>query len=140
MLTLGTVCKYPCLCGGKMTLRDSEYGLYYGCANFPNCGGKVGAHQDSGEPLGTPADDETKKARIEAHEWFDRLWAREGKISKDFIPMRRGQAYAWLRNRMGLDRDECHIGLFNKEQCAEVVRLSKSKLERMRNEPRRIHG
>ena len=28
--------KCPC-CSGKLVLRKSEYGEFYGCSNYPNC-------------------------------------------------------------------------------------------------------
>lgn len=132
-LPLGTICEHPCLCGGAMQLRDSKYGLFYGCASFPNCEATVGAHQATGRPLGTPADKETKQARIDAHEWFDKLWGKGEGIPESFEPMRRGQAYAWLRHRMNLGKDECHIGLFSKVQCDLVGELVRSKLARMQD-------
>ena len=122
-----------------MVLRDSKYGLFYGCANFPNCKATVGAHKESGLPLGTPADKETKAARIDAHDWFDKLWGKGDDIPDDFKPMRRRQAYAWMRRKMDLTKDEAHIGLFNKVQCELVVDLVKSKLARMQYEERK-HG
>ena len=109
-----------------MQLRDSRYGLFYGCASFPNCEATVGAHQATGLPLGIPADDETKAARIEAHDWFDKLWGKGG-----IGTMTRGGAYAWLRRKMNLRKDECHIGLFSKVQCDRVGDLARSKLKRM---------
>ena len=37
-----------------MVLRNSKYGLFYGCSTYPNCKASHGAHKD-GKPLGTPA-------------------------------------------------------------------------------------
>jgi ssDNA-binding Zn-finger/Zn-ribbon topoisomerase 1 len=97
-----------------MRLLNSRYGKFYGCTRYPECKGTHGAHPD-GRPLGTPADRETKDARIEAHQAFDTLWKRpHGK-------MQRQEAYLWLQKRMGLSADECHIGRFTKEQCEQVI-------------------
>jgi len=81
---------------------------------------KHGAHQATGEPLGFPADAETRQARIRAHAAFDKLW-KGGK-------MNRHQAYKRLRVSMGIRKDECHIGKFTKEQCGLVVDLCNSGL------------
>lgn len=35
--------------------------------------------------------------------------------------MSRRDAYAWLRETMGLDIQHCHIAMFTSEQCATVV-------------------
>ena len=137
-LPLGTVCKYPCLCGGKMKLREASFGIFYGCASFPNCYASVSAHQSTGEPMGTPADEETKAARMRAHLHFDKLWDRKKaqfnplwKKAEEFKLMRRGEAYEWLRKKMKLTKEEAHIGLFTKAQCELVVVLVESKLARM---------
>lgn len=100
-------------CGAIMRLRSSRHGPFYGCSRYPQCRGTHGAHAD-GKPLGTPADGRTKGARIAAHAAFDPLW-EEG-----YFPSRT-KAYAWLREKMDLGGDECHIGKFNYDQCEEVV-------------------
>lgn len=113
----GRVLQHPCPdCGARMILRRSRYGPFYGCEGYPRCSGSHGAHEATGEPLGIPASKETKKARIEAHGAFDALWKGDG------APMRRGQAYRWLAEQMGLE--EVHIGALDMEQCAEVVELA----------------
>lgn len=56
-----------------MMLRNSRYGLFWGCSRFPECRSTHGAHPD-GRPLGKPATAEVKQARIAAHAAFDRLW------------------------------------------------------------------
>lgn len=101
-------------CGSAMVLRSSRYGKFYGCTKFPKCRGTHGAHPD-GKPLGTPADRETKLARIEAHAAFDALW-KDGLLG-------RKNAYRWMRKAMGLKPDDCHIAKFTKEQCAIAIAL-----------------
>ncbi len=80
------------------------------------CGAYVGCHPYSWRPLGTLANAELRAARIMAHSSFDPLW-RNGEFKS------RREAYKWLGEKMGLDRDDCHIGNFNLEQCLEVERL-----------------
>jgi ssDNA-binding Zn-finger/Zn-ribbon topoisomerase 1 len=99
-------------CGAPMLLRDSRYGPFYGCSRFPECRSAHGAHPD-GRPLGIPATKLTKDARIRAHAAFDSFWR-----ARDW---RRGQAYAWMQQALGLAKDEAHIGRFDIEQCEKLI-------------------
>lgn len=103
-------------CGCAMVLRMStKFGkarLFYGCQHWPQCDGVIGAHAD-GKPLGTPADKETRLARIAAHAAFDPIW-KDGWLT-------RYQAYGFLRRQLGLERDDCHMAMFDRQQCARVV-------------------
>lgn len=112
MKLLGYKMKGACPdCGGDMVLRKSKRfdRLFYGCERWPECQAAHGAHPD-GEPLGIPANRETKDARIRAHDAFDRLWKNHG-------PMDRKQAYLWMQERMKMTPEEAHIGRFTKEEC-----------------------
>ena len=112
-LPLGAVLKHPCPeCGELMVLRNSKFGLFYGCSTFPKCNATHGAHKN-GEPLGIPADKATKQARIDAHDVFDQLW--KGKH------MSRDEAYEWMQEAMEMSEDEAHIGRFDGDQCEELV-------------------
>lgn len=113
--SLGAILDHPCPeCGAQMVLRDSRYGRFYGCLEYPNCKATHGAHAD-GRPLGIPADKPTKRARMRAHDAFDSLWKGTG--------LRRQEAYRWLRGALNLSAEECHIGRFDIETCDRVVRL-----------------
>ena len=106
----------PCpSCGGRLVLKLSRYGPFYGCENWPACTQTHGAHHRTGEPLGIPGDTETRFSRIRAHAAFDLLWTGGA--------MSRRDAYRWLGYYMGLPEDACHVGRFTVEQCAEVVQL-----------------
>lgn len=62
---LGTPLLHPCPeCGARMVLRDSKFGLFYGCASYPRCKATHGAHKATGQPLGIPADGPTKLERM----------------------------------------------------------------------------
>ena len=112
-LPIGSKLRYSCPeCGSGMVLRDSWRGLFYGCERFPDCRCAHGAHPD-GRPLGIPADKETKKFRMKAHDWFDRLWRSER--------MTRKEAYMWMRETMFLTRSQAHIGKFDKKQCMQLI-------------------
>jgi hypothetical protein len=120
-LPLGTKLEHPCPeCGSAMLLRQSKFGLFYGCIEYPKCKAAHGAHAD-GKPLGTPANPETKKARIRAHDAFDELW--KGRH------MSRSEAYTWMQRTMGLPEDEAHIGKFTIDQCEELEVLVGDYLE-----------
>ncbi len=111
-------------CGGSMRLKHSKHGLFYGCERWrEGCKGTHGAHVD-GSPLGTPANAETKKARIQAHRFFDRLWKKENGRK---AAMTRAQAYAWMQKALNLSRNDAHIGKFDIEQCSRLTELVKKK-------------
>ena len=122
LLSIGTILDHPCPeCGEPMVLRDSKYGLFYGCSGFPKCKASHGAHKKTGQPLGTPADGPTKKARIRAHDSFDQLW--KGKH------MGRGDAYVWMQEAMEMTEDEAHIGKFTIDHCDRLELLVDEYLE-----------
>lgn len=115
---LGTPLEHPCPeCGARMVLRDSRFGLFYGCVSYPRCKATHGAHKATGRPLGIPADGPTKLERMATHDLFDRLW------KGDAPRFRRHEAYAWMAARMDLEKDEAHIGRFGVEQCQRLRAL-----------------
>jgi ssDNA-binding Zn-finger/Zn-ribbon topoisomerase 1 len=101
-------------CRAPMRLKDSRFGKFWGCTQYPDCIGTHGAHPD-GSPLGIPADAATKVARVEAHKAFDTLWQGGH--------MTRKAAYAWLCSAMKMDRRAAHISKFSSADCAKLVRL-----------------
>jgi hypothetical protein len=90
----------------------------------------VGTHSDN-RPLGTLADMETRKWRLQAHNFFDILWEHNH--------VGRTEAYRWLADEMNMTKDECHMGMMDAEQCKEVVRCIPAikKKIKSRNEKRR---
>ena len=110
------------LCGGKVAYV--HHGVVYGrtFSDWPyiymceKCGAFVGVHHGTNKPLGTLADSTTRSARASAHAAFDTLWG-EGSMS-------RSEAYRWLAKQLGLTEDECHIGMFTKEQCQKTIELA----------------
>jgi ssDNA-binding Zn-finger/Zn-ribbon topoisomerase 1 len=109
-------------CGAPMTLRNSKYGKFFGCTNFPECRGTHGTYPD-GRPLGNPADAETKHYRIAAHYVFDSLWKSK--------MVTRNRAYSWMQQVMTLSSEEAHIGNFTKEQCKRLIMLVGKQLTRV---------
>jgi hypothetical protein len=88
------------------------------------CKEKHGAHQNSGKPLGKPADADTRAARIEVHALFDRLWKEEH--------MNRHQAYRWLAKQF--NAPEVHIGEFSLQDCGFIMPILKKELANIEEE------
>lgn len=124
-IVTGKVCPY---CGRRTSLADSaevyhgrSYGMMYIC--HP-CGAYVGCHRGTTKALGRVANAELRQLKNQAHEAFDRLW-------KD-TTMNRHQAYRWLQETMGIDAEYCHIGMFDEDQCRQVIELANGHMEAMR--------
>lgn len=110
---------------------DLHARLLYRCAP---CNAHVGTHSRSGLPLGTPANAETRKARMAAHNAFDPLWRLKWQVYGISKQEARSEAYAWLSEQLCIPRDWCHIGEFDAALCGEVVALCSE--VRRRNEVR----
>ena len=87
-----------------------SYGMAYAC--FP-CGAWVGVHKGTDKPLGRLANAELRKWKIKAHAAFDPLWKSK--------KMSRGAAYRHLRDKLGIDKSKCHIGMFDVDMCKRVI-------------------
>ncbi len=59
---------------------------------------------------------ELAKLRILAHQALDYHWKFKGTLS-------RSGAYARLARDMSMQQSACHIGMFNEEQCRQVVEV-----------------
>ena len=114
-------------CGAPVLFTDSKivygksYGYFYLCSNT-NCGAHVGIHKEGqykDEPLGRLADATLRHWKQQAHSSFDLLWKGKSRI------MTRKEAYSVAQNLLGLDADFCHIGMFNVEQCKELIQKLK---------------
>lgn len=111
-----------------------------------SCGGRVGCHPGTLDPLGTPADAELRRARSMLHDhMLDPLWRRAdassiyAKSEKDDHSRRiirraaRVRVYAYLADRLGLTQDETHVGMFDLETCRKAwVILRGVKYEQIR--------
>lgn len=84
---------------------------FYQCAP---CDAHVGCHPNSMAPMGRLANAELRKAKQAAHAAFDPTW-KSGK-------RKRHEAYAWLAAEVGVSPQNCHIGMFDVDQCRAVVR------------------
>src|SRR5580698_695736 len=82
-----------------------------------HCDAYVGCHPGTEMPLGRLADADLRLAKRKAHAAFDPLW-KSGMIS-------RGKCYGWLANQLGIQKIECHIGMFDIDTCCRVVEVCK---------------
>ena len=79
------------------------------------CDAHVGCHPGSEKALGRLADAELRRAKMQAHAVFDPLW-KSGKYS-------RSGAYQMLAHKLGLKKADCHIGMFDVDQCKRVIEV-----------------
>lgn len=88
---------------------------FYLCAP---CNAYVGCHDGTAQPLGRLADAKLRKAKLMAHDAFDPWWKSK--------KMKRGEAYRWLAQQLGIDGSDCHIGMFDLETCQKVIDICKN--------------
>lgn len=122
----GKICPY---CKQKSEYVDSKiiYGKSYGFIYYcKKDGAYVGVHKGTNEALGRLANAELRKAKKDAHEYFDKIWKLE--------IMKRNEAYKWLSEKLKLEPEYTHIGMFGVKTCKDVVFFSKQFL----NDNRRI--
>ena len=111
------LCPY-CNVQTERTCNETIYGKRYGFGLVylcNTCGAYVGCHK-SGEPLGAPANKETRYWRSLAHTHFDQLWM----VAKNRSKVRR-KWYQRLARYMGIEEQQSHIGMFDMEQCKKVL-------------------
>jgi zinc-finger-containing domain len=120
---IAPVCPY---CNGPSELLTNSAPLYNGHNFGPvylcaPCYAWVGCHPGTVNPVGRLANKELRKAKQAAHAAFDPLW--KAKIERDGIPHgeARARGYRWLAQQLGVAGKDCHIGMFDVEQCRRVV-------------------
>lgn len=113
------LCDY---CGKPARFVDSalvyhghSYGMIYYC---PGCEAWVGVHKGTDRPKGRLANAELRMWKRCAHAAFDPLWRFKSRFT-------RRAAYQWLAEEMGLPEEKTHIGMFDVDQCKEVIRICK---------------
>jgi len=101
---------------GRADLARLNFWICRPCDAYVGCHRHNPKHGFYGwEPLGRLADKELRKEKTAAHRAFDQLW-RGGVFS-------RAKAYRWLSRKMDLPVEETHIGMFDVDQCRQVVAL-----------------
>lgn len=104
-------------CNKPMIAKVGRFGPFLSCSGFPDCDTSVAVNRHTGQPIGTPADSETRELRKRAHDIFDKLWT-SGLMSRD-------TAYSNIRKWMGMGKDDAHIGMFNAAACQQLIRICK---------------
>lgn len=98
--------------------EDLAHLKFWQCAP---CDAYVGTHKNSKDhkPLGRLADRELRMWKQNAHALFDPIWKS--------AEMGRRAAYTWLSDQMQLPYYKTHIGMFDVDQCKQVVDICKTK-------------
>lgn len=112
-------CPY-CHAKVEITTNDAVYGVKRGRWAWifvcRPCNAYVGMHAYTGIPLGTLADNDTRRARMLCKRPFDALHY-SGKLS-------RSDAYRRLARRMRIPRRECHFAWFDSDQCMQAEKAA----------------
>jgi hypothetical protein len=93
---------------------------YVGCHPPVDAKGK-GGQGDGTVPLGRLANAELRRWKSNVHQLFDPIW-KSGKKS-------RGGAYKWLAEELGIEIDECHIGIFDIETCKRAIAVCRPQFQ-----------
>jgi len=111
-------CDKPTVYIDSQVIYGTSYGYVYYCEP---CSAWVGVHKGTDKPLGRLANGELREWKKKAHATFDPLWKR--KVIKDGIGKgkARRKGYKWLADSMGIGVKDCHIGMFDVDQCKQVV-------------------
>lgn len=122
-------CQQPARLVGREAIyprrRDLRGLKFWHCAP---CGAWVGCHRGIQKPLGRLADAELREAKREAHVAFDELWRRTTPAGS----FDRNGAYRWLARQLGIERSNCHIGMFDVETCRQVVEVCERKVDSLK--------
>jgi hypothetical protein len=117
----GQICPY-CNCETELVKAPDIYGpdtkirgMFYRCVK--NHDHYVGTyHFNFNRSLGRVADKELRKWKMKGHDAFDLLWKGE---SRKFNS--RPEAYKWLAEKMGLEIEYTHFGMFDIDQCRKAI-------------------
>lgn len=96
----------------------TKYGTRYGCT-VRGCDVACWAGSTS-----TPADGVVRRSRMAAHAAFDPLWKSQTKNRSQL----RSKLYRELAVHLGLQLEDCHIGMFDEKQCEMAVAWCREKL------------
>lgn len=82
------------------------------------CDAYVGCHKngDGTNPLGRLANAQLRMWKSNAHAVFDPFWKNSGRG-------RRSVMYAKLARELGIEINDCHIGMFDIDTCKRVVHI-----------------
>jgi ribosomal protein L37AE/L43A len=91
------------------------------------CDAQVGTHKGTQKPLGTLANSELRKARQQAHAFFERMWKNQAVSHNEKKSYYRNNAYRWLAKEMNVE--SCHIGMFDLDNCKKVIELCSKQMK-----------
>ncbi|QTL40559.1 zinc-finger-containing protein [Xenorhabdus budapestensis] len=119
-LPIPTKCHY---CHGLVTIAHHEevFGRIHNNNKWPwlylcaSCGARVGMHPYTDIPLGYLADKQTRIARKDSKEKFERM--------RQIINWERADAYRWLAWQLGISFNKCHFGWFDTEMCEKAANI-----------------
>lgn len=94
--------------------RDLYAKRFWKC---PDHDAYVGCHPGTEHAMGRMADAATRRLKLDAHAAFDPLW-KSGR-------MKRGQAYGWLAERLGIPKGCCHMGSMSDDNLRRVAAICK---------------
>ena len=104
------------LYGSMSHVADQNLWVCWQCDAWVGCHiGSFDGWEEGTRPLGILAKKELRDARVAVHDRFDKLW----KLGR----MDRGKAYKWLADRLGISKDDCHIGMFDMEKCIKTEEI-----------------
>ncbi len=90
--------------------------VFYVC---DGCDARVGAHEESGEPLGTAANAELRQLRITVHNLVDRNWKAAPKGATRHRLRR--ETYRALSEALGLPEDDARVAMFDADHCRAAL-------------------
>lgn len=115
LIDKGKICPYclsPTIFTNSREIYDGrDFGMIYICRP---CMAWVGCHRGTERAMGRLANAELRAWRKAAHGDFDR---RAKKMES------RMAGYKWLSEQMGLTVDKTHIGMFDIDQCKQVIKI-----------------
>lgn len=94
-----------------------EYGEWPWAVQCQICEAYVGLHPYTNIPVGFLGDGPTRKARKNSKPLFNRLF-ESGKMS-------RNEAYEALAEKLGIEKEECHFGWFDIDQCKAAEKATR---------------
>lgn len=94
---------------------DLRHKTFYACRP---CDAYVGCHPGTDKPLGSLADRRLRRARNRAHEAIDPLW-----LNAEDRRTARKEVYRAVATALGIELEDCHIAMFDDDQCARVVAM-----------------
>jgi hypothetical protein len=97
-----------------------DYGPVWCCQP---CGAWCGCHDGTENALGRLANAELRAAKMKAHAAFDPLWKTKMDREKCSKSHARKSGYRWLAKQLAIPYKQCHIGMFDVEQCLHVVEI-----------------